>query len=167
VCFAITNAPASFQSTFGILPSLLVRGCQNASREEWYERRQHVSNHSLTSSPNLSHDQYSYKWLACSRQIDYSSAGSRPPRIFACSPYPQPLIDAANATLPRESPRYQTLRRNLRASILDTITDCPETFDTMYIPTEFRGDNDPRKKCACRVSGRSSEEGQLFRAGES
>jgi len=48
------------------------------------------------------------------------------------------LIDAADATLPRESPGYQTLRRNLCASILDTITDGSETFDTMYIFTEFR-----------------------------
>jgi hypothetical protein len=48
----------------------------------------------------------------------------------------------SDATLPHGSPGYQTLRRNLRTSNLDPIADCPETFDTMYIFTEFESDKD-------------------------
>jgi hypothetical protein len=51
------------------------------------------------------------------------------------------LIDAADATLPRDSPSYELLRASLRASILSTISTCPDSLPTTYISTEFQSDN--------------------------
>jgi hypothetical protein len=51
------------------------------------------------------------------------------------------LIDAADATLPRDSPSYQSLRQSLRACILHTVSTSPDSFNTTYIFTEFQSDN--------------------------
>lgn len=72
------------------------------------------------------------------------------------------LIDAADATLPRESPGYQALRQNLRTCILSTITDSPETFDTPYIFTEFQSDNELGRSVLAEYQAAARRRGSLF-----
>jgi hypothetical protein len=51
------------------------------------------------------------------------------------------LINAADAVLPREPPGYQKLREELCSGILNPVACYFETFNTVYIFTEFQSDS--------------------------
>ena len=48
------------------------------------------------------------------------------------------LIDPAGAVLPRTSVDYQPLRRAIRAAVFDTLAKSPDTFDSVYVFTDFQ-----------------------------
>jgi hypothetical protein len=72
------------------------------------------------------------------------------------------LIDAADATLPRDSPSYQLLRASLRASILTTISTCPYSFPTTYIFTEFQSDNTLGRAVLAEYRAAAAKRGSRF-----
>lgn len=48
------------------------------------------------------------------------------------------LIDPAGAILPRSSKDYQTLRHGIRAAVFATLIQSPDTFDSLYMFTDFQ-----------------------------
>jgi broad-specificity NMP kinase len=48
------------------------------------------------------------------------------------------LIDPAGACLPRTSPAYQSLRYAIRSAIFDTLITAEDTFNTLYVFTDFQ-----------------------------
>lgn len=48
------------------------------------------------------------------------------------------LIDPAGAILPRSSKDYQSLRHAIRAAVFTTLIRSPDTFDSLYIFTDFQ-----------------------------
>lgn len=48
------------------------------------------------------------------------------------------LIDPAGAVLPRSSNDYQPLRHAIRAAVFETLIRSPDTFDSLYIFTDFQ-----------------------------
>ncbi|KAH7303905.1 hypothetical protein B0I35DRAFT_414772 [Stachybotrys elegans] len=52
------------------------------------------------------------------------------------------LIDPAGAILPRSSEDYQPLRKAIRAALFDTLATSRDTFNSLYIFTDFQSDND-------------------------
>lgn len=48
------------------------------------------------------------------------------------------LIDPAGAVLPRSSAGYQPLRRALRAAVFGSLATAPDTFDFIYVFTDFQ-----------------------------
>jgi hypothetical protein len=52
------------------------------------------------------------------------------------------LIDPAGAVLPRSSNDYQPLRRAIRATVFDTLAKSPDTFDSVFVFTDFQSNDD-------------------------
>lgn len=52
------------------------------------------------------------------------------------------LIDPAGAILPRTSKDYQPLRRSIRAAVFDTLATSSDTFDSVYVFTDFQSDDE-------------------------
>ncbi|KAM0208273.1 hypothetical protein ACHAPQ_010036 [Fusarium lateritium] len=52
------------------------------------------------------------------------------------------LIDPAGAILPRTSVDYQPLRRAIRTAIFDTLATSRDTFDSVFVFTDFQSDSD-------------------------
>lgn len=52
------------------------------------------------------------------------------------------LIDPASAVLPRSSSDYQPLRRAIRAAVFDTLAQSADTFDSVYIFTDFQSSDE-------------------------
>jgi hypothetical protein len=52
------------------------------------------------------------------------------------------LIDPAGAVLPRSSNDYQPLRRAIRAAIFDTLAKSLDTFDSVFVFTDFQSNDD-------------------------
>ncbi|KAM0233528.1 hypothetical protein ACHAP5_010403 [Fusarium lateritium] len=52
------------------------------------------------------------------------------------------LIDPAGAILPRTSVDYQPLRRAIRAAVFDTLATSQDTFDSVFVFTDFQSDSD-------------------------
>lgn len=72
------------------------------------------------------------------------------------------LIDVADAILPRESPDYQKLRQELRSGILSPVADCSETFNKIYIFTEFQSDNELGRSVLAEYQAAAQKRGSLF-----
>ncbi|KAM0354937.1 hypothetical protein ACHAPU_000777 [Fusarium lateritium] len=51
------------------------------------------------------------------------------------------LIDPAGAILPRTSSDYQPLRRAIRTAIFDTLATSQDTFDSIFVFTDFQSDD--------------------------
>ncbi|KAM0555110.1 hypothetical protein ACHAPJ_006461 [Fusarium lateritium] len=52
------------------------------------------------------------------------------------------LIDPASAILPRSSADYQPLRQAIRAAVFDTLATSPDTFDSVFVFTDFQSTDD-------------------------
>ncbi|KAG5659852.1 hypothetical protein KAF25_002411 [Fusarium avenaceum] len=52
------------------------------------------------------------------------------------------LIDPAGAILSRASADYQPLRRAIRTAIFDTLATSQDTFDSVFVFTDFQSDDD-------------------------
>jgi hypothetical protein len=52
------------------------------------------------------------------------------------------LIDPAGAILSRASVDYQPLRRAIRTAIFDTLATSQDTFDSVFVFTDFQSDDD-------------------------
>ena len=52
------------------------------------------------------------------------------------------LIDPASAVLPRSSSCYQSLRRAIRAAVFDTLAECPDTFGSVVVFTDFQSNDE-------------------------
>jgi ABC-type oligopeptide transport system ATPase subunit len=52
------------------------------------------------------------------------------------------LIDPAGAILPRTSADYQSLRRAIRTAVFDTLATSQDTFDSVFVFTDFQSDSD-------------------------
>ena len=52
------------------------------------------------------------------------------------------LIDPAGAVLPRSSEDYQPLRRAIRATIFNTLAKSSDTFDSVYVFTDFQSNDE-------------------------
>jgi hypothetical protein len=51
------------------------------------------------------------------------------------------LIDPASAVLPRSSADYQPLRRAIRAVVFDALAASSDTFDSVFVFTDFQSDD--------------------------
>ncbi|KAJ5180679.1 hypothetical protein N7492_003889 [Penicillium capsulatum] len=52
------------------------------------------------------------------------------------------LVNPADAVLHRTQPGYQTLRRAIRAAVLDALADEPATYGTSYVFTDFQSSDE-------------------------
>ncbi|KAF4963765.1 hypothetical protein FSARC_8248 [Fusarium sarcochroum] len=52
------------------------------------------------------------------------------------------LIDPAGAVLPRSSADYQPLRQAIRTAIFDTLATSHDTFDSVFVFTDFQSNSD-------------------------
>lgn len=52
------------------------------------------------------------------------------------------LIDPAGAVLPRSSNDYQPLRRAIRAAVFDTLVNSSDTFDFVFVFTDFQSSDE-------------------------
>ena len=72
------------------------------------------------------------------------------------------LIDPVDTILSRNSPSYQTYRRNLRAIVFKAIATVPETFDSIYVFTDFQTDNELGKSVTNEYAEVANQRGCAF-----
>ncbi|RDL38337.1 uncharacterized protein BP5553_02677 [Venustampulla echinocandica] len=71
-------------------------------------------------------------------------------------------IDLAGTVLPRSSPQYQQLRFQLRQVLFQTLAAASDTFEFMYIFTNFQSDNELGRKVVGHYAEAAKARGCTF-----
>lgn len=72
------------------------------------------------------------------------------------------LIDPAGAVLPRSSVEYQPLRRAIRAAVFDTLATSRDTFDSVYVFTDFQSSNEGGSAVMVEYRDMAARRGCIF-----
>ncbi|RSM07915.1 hypothetical protein CDV31_008407 [Fusarium ambrosium] len=72
------------------------------------------------------------------------------------------LIDPAGAVLPRSSTDYQSLRRAIRAVVFDTLATSRDTFDSVFVFTDFQSNDDIGRAVMAEYRAMATRRGCTF-----
>ncbi|KAF4505962.1 hypothetical protein G6O67_006094 [Ophiocordyceps sinensis] len=72
------------------------------------------------------------------------------------------LIDPAGAVLPRSSADYQPLRRAIRAAVFDALATSRDTFDSVFVFTDFQSDDDVGRAVMAEYRAMAARRGCTF-----
>ncbi|KAI8721627.1 hypothetical protein NCS52_00304600 [Fusarium sp. LHS14.1] len=72
------------------------------------------------------------------------------------------LIDPAGAVLPRSSSDYQPLRRAIRDAIFNTLAVSRDTFDSVFVFTDFQSDDDVGRAVMAEYRAMAARRGCTF-----